>query len=268
MRNLFNETPEAISIKIMREYEPPEGYYLAFSGGKDSVVLYELARRAGVKFDPHYCVTGIDPPELVSFIHRQYPSVQRGGTMHWEKPPKMNWWRGLTKKGLPTRTVRWCCEMLKEHGGQGRVVLTGVRAAESRNRQKYGVVQPCRRRGQDKTFVHAMLHWQTGHVWAFIKGQGLPYCCLYDKGWKRLGCVLCPFEMHPQRAMARWPRLFEATRKRVVALYPQRPAWQARFASGEAFWQWWLSRDQPYPKAHDEQETFVFDQFDDEEDAA
>ena len=256
--DLFGDTPEAISIKIMREFEPPEGYYLAFSGGKDSVVLYELAVRAGVKFDAHYSVTGIDPPELVRFIRDEYK-----GKVAWEKPPKQNWWKGLMAHGLPSRTVRWCCEMLKEHGGRGRVVLTGVRAAESRSRGKYGVVQPCHRPGMDKTFVHAMLHWQTGAVWEYIRGEGLPYCSLYDEGWKRLGCVLCPFESHPERAMARWPRLFEATRKRVIALYPQRPAWQARFRSGEEFWQWWLSRDQSYPKCRDEQETFAFDQFDD-----
>jgi len=256
--NLFGDTPEDISIKIMREFEPPEGYYLAFSGGKDSVVLYELAVRAGVKFDAHYSVTGIDPPELVSFIHRQYPDV------HWEKP-KMTWWKGLGKKGLPTRVARWCCEVLKEHGGVGRIVLTGVRAAESRGRKGYGVVQPCRRPGVDKTYVHAMLHWTTGQVWEYIRGEGLPYCALYDDGWKRLGCVLCPFDRNVERAMARWPRLFEATQKRIVALYPQRPAWQKRFPSGEAFWQWWLSRDQPYPKSADEQETFVFDQFDEDE---
>ena len=262
MRNLFGQTPEQRSIAIMREFKPPEGYYLAFSGGKDSIVLYELAKRAGVKFTAHYSVTGIDPPELVRFIRDEYPDV------HWEKPPKMNWWKGLTKKGLPTRTARWCCEVLKEHGGQGRIVLTGVRAAESNSRRRYSVVQPCRRRGHDKTYVHALLHWQTGEVWDFIRGQDLPYCSLYDEGWARLGCVLCPFEMHPQRAMARWPRLFEATRRRVVALYPQRPAWQARFPSGEAFWQWWLSRDQPYPQAQDEQETFVFDQFEDAKEGA
>jgi len=256
--NLFGDTPEDISIKIMREFAPPEGYYLAFSGGKDSVVLYELARRAGVTFDAHYSVTGIDPPELVRFIRDEYR-----GKVAWEKPPEYTWWAGLKKNGVPTRTARWCCRVLKEHGGQGRRVLTGVRAAESRNRGKYGIVQPCLRAGMDKTLVHPMLQWTTGEVWEYIRGEGLPYCSLYDEGWKRLGCVLCPFEKKPERAMARWPRLFEATQKRIVALYPQRPAWQARFSSGEAMWDWWISRTQPYPKLDDEQ--FAFDQFDEDE---
>ena len=56
------------AIDRLQTFEPPEGYYLAFSGGKDSQTIYHLAQEAGVKFDAHYNVTGIDPPELVYFI--------------------------------------------------------------------------------------------------------------------------------------------------------------------------------------------------------
>ena len=73
------ETVDKVGIAVarLREFEPPEGYYLAFSGGKDSVVIYDLAVKAGVKFDAHYSVTGVDPPELVRFIKQQYPDVKR-----------------------------------------------------------------------------------------------------------------------------------------------------------------------------------------------
>ena len=64
-----------LSITILREYEPPEGYYLAFSGGKDSIVLHRLAEMAGVKFTAHYAYSGLDAPELVSFIKSVYPAV-------------------------------------------------------------------------------------------------------------------------------------------------------------------------------------------------
>lgn len=50
------------SIKRLRSFEPPEGYFLAFSGGKDSQCIYHLAKMAGVKFDAHYNVTSVDPP--------------------------------------------------------------------------------------------------------------------------------------------------------------------------------------------------------------
>lgn len=45
------------AIELLRQFEPPEGYYLAFSGGKDSVVIKALADMAGVKYDAHYNLT-------------------------------------------------------------------------------------------------------------------------------------------------------------------------------------------------------------------
>ena len=53
-----------IAIERIKAFEPSEGYYVAFSGGKDSVVILDLVKRANVKFDAHYNITGIDPPEL------------------------------------------------------------------------------------------------------------------------------------------------------------------------------------------------------------
>jgi len=57
---------------ILREYEPTEGYYLAFSGGKDSIVCYDLLLKSGCKFDAHYSVTTIDPPELMRYMKEHY----------------------------------------------------------------------------------------------------------------------------------------------------------------------------------------------------
>lgn len=124
------------SIDRLRAFEPEEGYYVAFSGGKDSQCIYELCKMAGVKFDAHYRVTGIDPPELVRFIKRQYPDVE------FEIPKdndgkRITMWKLIEQKKMPpTRTVRYCCEHLKESGGTGRVTVTGVRWAESSNRKK------------------------------------------------------------------------------------------------------------------------------------
>lgn len=65
------------SIERIKAFEPPEGYYLAFSGGKDSVVCKALLDMAGVKYDAHYRVTSVDPPELVQFIRDKHPDVSR-----------------------------------------------------------------------------------------------------------------------------------------------------------------------------------------------
>lgn len=113
----------------------PEGYYLCFSGGKDSQVIYELAKQAKVKFQVYYNVTTVDPPELVYFIRKMYPAVIIN-------QPDTTMWELISQKHYPpTRRMRYCCSELKERGGKGRFVVTGVRWAESRKRRKRGFAE-------------------------------------------------------------------------------------------------------------------------------
>src|SRR3990167_4817746 len=111
-----------VAIGLLRAWEPPEGYYLAFSGGKDSVAIYDLAQKAGVKFDAHYCVSPIDPPQIYQFIKEHYPDVQ------WDNHAR-GFWKLVVRKGLPMRQSRWCCQIIKEAGGHGRNVIVGNRRA-------------------------------------------------------------------------------------------------------------------------------------------
>ena len=66
-----------VAIDRIKTFEPPEGYYVAFSGGKDSVVILDLVKRSGVKFDAHYNITGIDAPESMASVPQpQQPSLR------------------------------------------------------------------------------------------------------------------------------------------------------------------------------------------------
>ena len=99
---LFDNLPEKEkrAIQLFQMFEDaavryhPEGYYLAFSGGKDSVVLYQLAKMAHVKFQAHYHLTTVDPPELVRFIRGEYPDVQIAY-------PELTMWELIVKKQMP-----------------------------------------------------------------------------------------------------------------------------------------------------------------------
>lgn len=231
------------SIDILREYEPDEGYYLTFSGGKDSCVLKAVADEAGVKYDAHYNMTTIDPPEVTRFIKEYHPDVE------WNVPEKP-FWKMVESKGLPTRTVRWCCQVFKEIGGQDRTVLTGIRGEESWQRRKRGVFQSCYT-GR-KWFVNPLMAWTSSDVWDYIREHDIPYCSLYDEGWDRIGCVLCPYQNMKEESMRRWPAFWRLTRQALDVYFNKSEACQSRWDSPDEMWDWWIHRDRSYPKKRED----------------
>lgn len=229
------------SVERMKAFAPPQGYLLAFSGGKDSVVLKALADMAGVKYQAHYNVTSVDPPELVYFIREKYPDVE------WKYPrydggKRITMWNLIPRKQMPpTRLIRYCCEKLKEGTGSGRYVLIGVRWAESSRRANaHGVItmpnasgknvpdgfERAKRGGiilnndnddarrvletcyaKQKKMVNPIVDWEDSDIWEFIRAENVPYCGLYDCGFKRLGCIGCPMAgKHRKVEFERWPK--------------------------------------------------------------
>lgn len=225
-----------LAIERLKIFEPKDGYYLAFSGGKDSVVIKHLAIMAGVKFDAHYNVTTIDPPELIYFIKEHHSDVV------WNRP-KMPFLSRMVEKGFPPlRHMRWCCKEYKERGGSGRTVVTGVRAQESKKRASRNMVDTCY---SDNTrhFLHPIIDWTHDDVWNFIREHNLPYCKLYDEGWKRIGCLFCPNRYDKSKEILRYPKFFSAFQKAFERLYDKRKTGLTplnKWKSGEEFFYWWL----------------------------
>lgn len=219
-----------IAIERLKTFEPPEGYYLAFSGGKDSQCIYHLAEIAGVKFDAHYNITGIDPPELVRFIRNNYPSVRR-------HLPKETIWHLIKRKRMPpTRMKRYCCEFLKEANGSNRRVVTGVRQTESVKRSKRKMVEQCFK-DKSKTYINPIIDWTEDDVWEFLKPY--PHCSLYDEGFKRLGCVGCP-NSNIKREFERWPKIAAQWKRSIFKAWGKRDKLKS-FKTPQEMWEWYIS---------------------------
>ena len=227
----------AIAIERLKTFCPPEGYYLAFSGGKDSSVILALAKMAAVKYDAHYNMTTIDPPELVHFIKRQHTEVIF-------EVPKMPFLTRMAQRGFPQRQRRWCCEEYKEQGGSGRKVVTGIRAAESPKRARRKMVESCYK-DTTKMYVNPIIDWTDNDVWEFIRQYNIPYCKLYDEGFKRIGCLFCPmagsqrmieYKRYPKIADA-WIRAFEKIHAKKKS---EGKASVDRWANGKDMFMWWI----------------------------
>ena len=239
--NLFGNDKVQIAIDRFKTFEPDEGYFVAFSGGKDSSVILALAKMAGVKYDAHYTLTSVDPPELVQFIKKEHPDVIIDIPKYPDdyKNPKLagkqiTMWNLIPEKKMPpTRAVRYCCSALKESRGEGRFVVTGVRWQESAKRSHRGGLEIAEKKSHkntsldpdnpDQQMIHNCMKWQrrmlnpiidwtTEEVWEFIREYDVPYCKLYDEGFTRLGCVGCPLGAIGKRAneIARYPKYKQA----------------------------------------------------------
>lgn len=196
------------SIDLIRGLETDQIYNLGFSGGKDSIVLLDIVKKSGVKFEAVYSNTTIDPPGTIPFIRQNYPEVKIIN-------PKESFLQLVAKKGFPSRQRRWCCELLKENYGIGKRNLEGMRREESNNRANYEPEQ-CDSRKSMKGACHVLplVFWTEKQIWDYIRKNNLPYMRYYDSPYNftRHGCVGCPlatkaqmrleFKTFPRYAMA------------------------------------------------------------------
>ena len=185
------------SIRTIKSFhDDQKENIIAFSGGKDSIVLWHLAMITGLPFTYIYSNTTIDPPGHINFIRQNYPNVQIIN-------PKYSFYKVVEKYGLPTRHRRFCCQHLKEYIGKGCKVFEGLRIDEGQKRGKRlsRLKEPemCDTRVKDKIHVYPIMHWTDSDVWSYIHENKLIYPIWYDKGFNRLGCVGCPLANQKQR---------------------------------------------------------------------
>lgn len=291
--SLMNIEKEKIAIERLRAFEPEDGYYLAYSGGKDSDCIKILAYLACVNFEAVHNLTTVDAPETVYYIRSQ-EDVRIDN-------PKKSMWQLIVDKGLPpTRIVRYCCEELKERGGKGKVVVTGVRWSESAKRKEsagllkiigqpkttqkeaderqldYHVnkmnglilnvdndenrrfVEHCYR--TRKTMLNPIVDWSDKDVWDFLKHYGCDSNPLYQCGFKRIGCIGCPMaNKHRYFEFERYPRykdLYIKTFDRMLKSRSEKGLTsRVGWQTGKEVFKWWMGED-PLQLTFDEFEDY------------
>ena len=225
---------ERIAIERLKAFEPEDGYFLAYSGGKDSDCIKILSQLAGVKFEAVHNLTTVDAPETVQYVRSQ-PDV-RISRSYDRDGMLVTKWNLIVRKGTPPlRTSRYCCSELKEPGGTGKIVVTGVRWAESTRRKQSadvvkfigkpkGTQKIAEELGADyrttrqggivlnddndinrrmvehcyrtrKTMVNPIADWTDEDVWEFLNHYGCKSNPLYECGFKRIGCIQSAFRM-------------------------------------------------------------------------
>ena len=246
LEHIAIERLQAASEMSLQHYGLP--LVVTDSGGKDSQVVKELALRADIPFEVMHNHTTADAPETVRFVRSEAKRFEELGikytiNMPTYKGQRTSMWGLIPQKLIPpTRLVRYCCAVLKETGGAGRFITTGVRWAESSSRKnnrgiyeriaakkenkiilnndnddKRMLFENCRLKA--KRVVNPIIDWKDEDVWDFL-GEGNQVLCgaynvtsngihvnpLYCEGWCRVGCVGCPMagKAGREKEFARW----------------------------------------------------------------
>jgi phosphoadenosine phosphosulfate reductase len=196
--DLSNVEAEAISF-IKRTVEKQDlPIVVGFSGGKDSLATYLVVEKAIESSPPIFFMdTGIELPETVEHIKSFAKSrdVQIVGQEAGDR-----FWESVDTFGPPARDFRWCCKVLKlgpaatsiadEMGGE-TLSFMGQRKLESFQRS----IEP---RVTENPWVPGQIsanpiqNWNALEVWLYIFQENAEFNPLYNKGYHRMGCYLCP----------------------------------------------------------------------------
>ena len=223
-----------MSLKLFRQ-----PLVITYSGGKDSDVLLHLAEISGIPFEVLHSLTTADAPETVRHVYDTLKRLEGKGIMctvdkHAQPDgSRVTMWNLIPRKLMPpTRLVRYCCAALKEGGGKGRFIATGVRWAEStarkNNRGTLEVIaskrsnslifandnvedrrlfETCQLKG--KRVVNPIIDWKEADVLDYAAAEKIRMNPLYCEGFHRVGCMGCPVAGTKMRLMelALYPKI-------------------------------------------------------------
>ena len=190
----------AASEKFMKTVieEKQRPAMISFSGGKDSLAVLLLSKKAGLDLPLFFIDTGLEFPETVEYVKRT--AAKHNSQLILEYAPAEAFQEGLKVFGPPGRDYRWCCKTNKlgptvraimKHFPDGVLSFIGQRRYESESRaSKPKVWENPWTPGQ--IGASPIQNWTSLHVWLLILSENEEYNPWYEKGLDRIGCYLCP----------------------------------------------------------------------------
>ena len=185
------------AIKLLQSIPQDGDIEISYSCGKDSDVILELAKMAGIPYRAIYKATTIDPQGTIAHAREMGAEIIR---------PKETFFQLVSENGYPSRFARFCCSALKEYKICDRAIQ-GIRRSESRKRaERYKEPEICRvYSAKEKAKIYfPILEWTDEDVAEFIKERNIKCHPLYYRGGqfdvtKRLGCMGCPLQSRKKR---------------------------------------------------------------------
>ena len=235
-------------------------------------MLLDLAEKSGIPFEVLHTHTTVDAPETVYHVRREFKRLEdKGIRCRIEYPTykgkRTSMWELIPQKSMPpTRMARYCCEILKENGGNGRFIATGVRWAESTKRKSRGIYENMsrdpnrrivlnndnddRRRLFENCTIKAkrtcnpIIDWTDEDVWNYIHSEHIPINPVYHMGFERVGCIGCPMASTRMRLkeFSIWPKYkqnYLAAFERMIRAR-QEKGLKPVHSSAEDVYHWWM----------------------------
>ena len=236
----------------------------------DSDVLLDLAIKSGVPCLVQHNHTTVDAPETVYHIRNVFKRLETIGITSKINKPEMSMWQLIAKKGMPPlRTVRYCCQILKERKFDNQHILLGVRWDESRKRSERGLHEKIGRTKAEKIIyvdenddarrlqeicqmnnrivTNPIVDWSNSDVWTYIRKNDIKYNPLYDRGYHRVGCLFCP--MASTREKTRHLREYPKYKKAYIVAFEkmiehsitEKKDFSSRRGNAEELFNWWIN---------------------------
>lgn len=255
----------------LRLYQQP--LVITYSGGKDSDVLLHLAEVSGIPFEALHSLTTADAPETVRHVYSTFRRLEDKGIKcnvdkHVQPDgSRLTMWNLIPRKLMPpTRVARYCCAVLKEDGGKGRMISTGVRWAESSARKKNRgalevqssqkvkslillndndkdrrLFETCQMKG--KRICNPIVDWADEDIWEYVDAEKIKMNPLYCEGFRRVGCIGCPMASKTRTMeFARYPLIRAAYIRAFDRMLTERRrrGKSSRWQTGVDVFHWWM----------------------------